>query len=268
MTTDKAQKKAVRARMQKTGERYTAARCMLLDLHRPDQPDTTTAAANATATAIANGADAAAVALDPPVAATAPEANPAAVVEPESIAPAEPNLGMSDESLRRATGRGWREWLALLDAWGAADHAHPAIARHLSDEHGVDGWWAQTVTVGYERARGRRAIHQHADGFTAGVSRTFPVAAERLTEFFAVEGTRDRWLDPGTLSLRRSTPGRSARFDVAGGGRLAIFVTAKGPAKCSVALQHEKLPDAEAVARWRAFWKERLTRLGDEIPEE
>ena len=37
MTKDKAQKQAIRARMTKTGERYTTARHYLLDLHRPGQ---------------------------------------------------------------------------------------------------------------------------------------------------------------------------------------------------------------------------------------
>ena len=37
MTKDNAQKQAIRARMAKTGERYTTARHYLLDLHRPEQ---------------------------------------------------------------------------------------------------------------------------------------------------------------------------------------------------------------------------------------
>ena len=37
MTKDKAQKQAIRARMAKTGERYTTARHYLLDLHRQEE---------------------------------------------------------------------------------------------------------------------------------------------------------------------------------------------------------------------------------------
>jgi len=63
---------------------------------------------------------------------------------------------MSDDAIRERTGRGWDEWFALLDAWQAASRPHPDVARWLRDEHGVDGWSAQSVTVGYERARGLR----------------------------------------------------------------------------------------------------------------
>ncbi len=40
MTREKAQKRAVRARMAKTGERYTTARLYHLDLHRQPGQDT------------------------------------------------------------------------------------------------------------------------------------------------------------------------------------------------------------------------------------
>ena len=39
MTTNKAQKRAIRARMDKTGEAYTTARHYLLDLHHESQDD-------------------------------------------------------------------------------------------------------------------------------------------------------------------------------------------------------------------------------------
>ncbi len=67
------------------------------------------------------------------------------------------------------------------------------------------------------------------------------------------------------LRLRTSQPRRSARFDVllpgATGTRLEVYFTDKGGAKASAALQHSKLPDAESIEPWRAFWKERLARL-------
>lgn len=44
----------------------------------------------------------------------------------------------------------------MLDAAGARDWPHKQIAEHLVAAHGVDGWWAQSITVGYEQATGRR----------------------------------------------------------------------------------------------------------------
>ena len=89
--------------------------------------------------------------------------NPTWVSEPET----------TDEAVTEATGRGWDEWRRVIEASEAAAEGHGAVAAWLSAEHGLDGWWAQTVTVGWERITGRRLPHQMPDGtFTASVTRT------------------------------------------------------------------------------------------------
>jgi hypothetical protein len=55
--------------------------------------------------------------------------------------------GMSDEAIKKGSGKSWDEWFALLDAWGAMEKTHTEIARHISEELEVDGRWAQGVTV-------------------------------------------------------------------------------------------------------------------------
>ena len=238
MTRDKAQKRAVRARMDKTGERYTTARHYLLDRHRSDPsggelPPETTAE---------------------PVASTEGPAMPPRVAEP----------GVSDAAVSKATGKTWDEWFALLDGWGGTAHSHPEIARYLYETYGIDGWWAQNVTVGYERARGMRALHERPDGFSMNVSKTFPVPVERLFAAFVELEVRERWLEAVTLRNRTSQPNTSARFDLLPGDtRLAVTFIAKGPEKSAVQLQQERLADAEDVARWKAIWKEQLALLAE-----
>jgi hypothetical protein len=64
--------------------------------------------------------------------------------------------------------------------------------------------------------------------------------------------------------VRTTQTGKSARFDFRdAGSRVHAYFTQKGPAKATVTLQHERLPDADAVSQMRAFWKERLARLGE-----
>jgi hypothetical protein len=50
-------------------------------------------------------------------------------------------------TVEERTGKSWDEWFSLLDAWDAASRPHAQIAGWLRTEHGVDGWWAQSVTV-------------------------------------------------------------------------------------------------------------------------
>ncbi len=49
------------------------------------------------------------------------------------------------------TGHGLDHWFGVLDRFGAVEKGHTASARHLHETHGVDGWYAQGITVSYER---------------------------------------------------------------------------------------------------------------------
>jgi hypothetical protein len=211
VTERKSFKKRVRARMEKTGERYTAARRHV-------------------------------------VAGEAPEP-----VDPDAI-------GLtSDATLVSRTGRPWGEWIAILDEWGAVERPHREIAAHLREAHGVPGWWAQQVTVGYERARGLRDVGQRrGGGYEVTATKTVNVPVERLYDAFLA-------LDL-PLSVRTAQPNRSARFDWEDGStRVIVDFTAKGEAKSTVALAHERLPDSEAAERTKAAWRERLAALKSEL---
>jgi hypothetical protein len=170
---------------------------------------------------------------------------------------------VSEEAVRRATGRDRDDWFALLDGWGAAKREHRDIAAWLTGEHQVDRWWAQTLTVDYEHARGLRPPGGSRDGtFAVNASRTVAVPVERLFEAFVDSKLRERWLRDATMRERTSQPGRSARFDWEDGGtRVNVYFTPKGESECQVAVAHERLPDAETAQEAKAAWRERLTTL-------
>ena len=168
----------------------------------------------------------------------------------------------SDEKLIEATGRDWQAWLGILDRWGAHDHRHAEIAEHLRAEHAVPDWWTQAITNGYERARGLRAKHQQADGFTIYASKTIAVPLDALFDAFVDEPARTRWLADGPMSLRGSQPGKTARFDWADGHtRILVTFESKGASKATAHVSHERLPDADAAEAAKAAWKDRLAAL-------
>lgn len=173
---------------------------------------------------------------------------------------AQPQL--SDERVREGTGRGWEEWRAIIDAWPGRTEGHTAIAAWLQKEHGLPGWWAQSVTVGYERIAGIRLPHQDADGtFRFGITRTVGQGAA---------GLRERLLDPAAraalfpgleVELRSRPSSKNVRLRIAGGSvELAIAPRADG--RASVTIQHAKLDSPADVETWRTFWARWLERLG------
>ncbi len=219
MTVHKDFKRLVRARMQKTGESYTAARAHFLK-QKP-------------------------VPVPPPATDYAKLA------------------GRSDATLKQNTGCTWERWVKALDHVQAFTWTHRDIAQHVREKYKVDGWWAQTVTVGYERIKGLRAIGQRRSGaFEASKSRTFAVPLARLYGAFHNARTRARWLPGVKLTIRSATPEKYMRITWPDQTSVAVGFLSKGRDKSQVAIAHERLPDQPAATRSKQYWAERLEQLG------
>jgi uncharacterized protein YndB with AHSA1/START domain len=167
----------------------------------------------------------------------------------------------SEEAVVEATGRGWAEWVAMLDAWGAAGRSHGQVAAWLREEHGLPGWWAQAVTVGWERARGR-APGQRADGFEVSASRTVAVPVQRLWAAWEDPEVREHWLPGAEMRTRTATAPLRARYDwEEGATRVAVWFEAVGEGRSRVSMAHQRLPDADAAEGMRDWWRGRLDEL-------
>ena len=222
MPKDKDLKRLIRARMAKTGESYTAARAQLVS-----EPD---GAASSSAHPLPD--------------------------DYEKVA------GMSDAAVSKATGKTWPEWSAILDGVDAVSMEHRAIAEHLHDNHEMSGWWAQMVTVSYERFRGLRDVGQRrGGGYDMNKSKTIGVSVSRLYSAFEDPALRSRWLPDVDLTIRTATEDKSMRCRLADDAPLDLYFTAKGDAKSAVSLQLRNLPDREAAEEMKQIWGERLDGL-------
>jgi uncharacterized protein YndB with AHSA1/START domain len=222
MPANKDFKRLVRGRMQKTGEAYTTARANLLKTSSP-----------------------AAAQQQPPVAADYAR-----------------RAGKSDAILKEKTGCTWERWVKALDRVKADTWPHREIATHVREKYKIPGWWAQTVTVGYERIKGLRAVGQRRDGlFEAGKSKTFPVPIARLYDAFHDARTRNRWLHGLDLTIRSASREKSIRMGWPDGTWVVVGFTSKGSGKSQVGLVHGKLPNRAAVKEKKEFWTERLSEL-------
>lgn len=216
MTKQESFKRRIRARMAKTGERYGAARRVLIEQ-------------------------------------AATRGGRRWVSEPET----------GDDAVREATGRGYDEWCDLIEAWPSHDEGHTAVAAWLQDEHDVDGWWAQTVTVGWERITGRRLPHQRPDGtFSAGRTRTVTTDVAALREMLLDDEDRAA-LFPGHETELRSRPtAKTLRIGI-GGGVAQIAIDERPDGRATVSVAHERLPEPGDVDHWKAFWGDWLEALDE-----
>ena len=189
------------------------------------------------------------------------EQKPSAAVPPAAVDFAK-LAGRSDAVLKAKTGCTWDRWVRALDHAQAYTWSHREIATYVHEKYKIPGWWAQTVTVGYERIKGLRAVGQRRDGsFEASKSRTFAVPLVRLYRAFHDSRTRARWLPGVDLTVRTATREKSMRITWPDRTSVAVGFASRGIAKSQVALEHGKLPDRAAQTRVKQYWAERLDAL-------
>lgn len=170
--------------------------------------------------------------------------------------------GTSDAAVERATGKTWKRWFAILDKWGARKKTHREIAAYLYEKQGVPGWWAQMVTVGYERVRGMRQVHQTPEGYAASRSKTYNVPLTQLYAAWKNEKARRRWMKGDRLEASTVSPNRAIRGKWDGGAsRVDVMFLAKGAGKSQVAIDHRRLSNQRNVVRMKSYWGEQLDRL-------
>jgi hypothetical protein len=168
----------------------------------------------------------------------------------------------SDEKIVAATGKSWDAWFNIVDHGGVRDSKHGEIVAFLMEQHDVPGWWAQSITVWYHRARGLRVKHQQADGFTIYASKTIAVPVDVVFHAFVDAPKRQAWLLDGRMSLRTSQPSQTARFNWEDGStRVSVSFDGKGPNKATVAVAHERLPDPDEAEAAKTQWRQRLGDL-------
>jgi hypothetical protein len=239
MTRSRALKHAIRERAARTGERYTTARRHVIAAAQPH----------------------------PPVA--PPRAQPKAVDTSKSP--------VSDARIREQTGHGLDHWFAVLDRFGVAERGHTATARHLVKDHGVAGWYAQGITVGYERVHGLRAVNQRLDGqFEVSVSKTIAADVPTIIKTFTNLRQRKQWtadVDPDLVrALEAALKDKAskgfvvradglAQFRYKWDGTAVHFYLQPGKGRVMLVVQNSKLASQAALDARRAQWKAALAAL-------
>lgn len=168
--------------------------------------------------------------------------------------------GVSDEAVRRATGKDWSRWRTLLDAAGARTLDHRGIVA-LLQPYSLSPWWRQMVAVGYEQATGLRDKHQMPDGYQIGKTRTLSADPERVFDAWRLPSRRARWLADPQVQVRSTKPGEKLSLTWKDGSHVQVLLTLRPGGKCRVCVQHRKLSDAEAGEKMKAYWEEQLEQL-------
>jgi hypothetical protein len=225
MPINKDFKRLVRARMEKTGEAYTAARANLLK-RTPTTPSI-----------------------------TAPVKVDYATLAGMSDAAIKKATGCDWEKWVFCLDHvGARDWSHRA----IADHVHTSYKVK-------DWWTqAVTVgyeRIKGLRAIGQR----RDGGFEANKSKTFNTSAAAVFRAFAHARVRKHWLPGVNVTVRKATPNRSVRMIWDDGTLVEVWIVPKGAKKTSAQVQHRKLAGKEDAEQRRKFWDARLDALRETI---
>lgn len=179
------------------------------------------------------------------------------------MAGAKKTKSISDEAVKRATGKVWADWFRILDRVGAKRLTHTQIAAHLHEKEQVPGWWCQMVAVRYEQERGLREELQTCRGdYAASGSRTLDATVAQVFRALSDPAERERWCPDAPLEVTKATAPKSVRAKWIGTDqRVAFYLFPQGPGKARVSVDHMGLASAKDAIRLKAWWGERLDRL-------
>jgi uncharacterized protein YndB with AHSA1/START domain len=188
---------------------------------------------------------------------------------------------VSDENVKKETGKSFAEWWTVLDAFGGPAKGRREIGNHLYGELKVDPWWSATLQVEYERHKGVVEKDGRGKGYTICATKSVKAPPGKCWEALATGVALDAWFGPkneldlragGSLSngdgntadVKGVTPGKTIRLvwkDASAPGTPVEVKLQPAGAKTTVMVTHDRLQTREEADGLRAAWGEALERM-------
>lgn len=189
---------------------------------------------------------------------------------------------VSESSCKSATGKSLAEWFKALDRHGGVALGRRTLSKWMEHEHGVELWWATTITNEYEIARGDLARDGKPKGYSICPTRSIKAGAKDCFAAFATGKALDAWYGPeNDVDLRegghwRNADGNRATFKKVNPGKnIRLIADDQGlssptpveikfegsGAKCTVMVAIERLQTRAEADGYRRAWGEALERL-------
>ena len=118
---------------------------------------------------------------------------------------------ITDATLKKKTGKSWQAWITILNSANAHHLSHQQIADYLFNQHKLDSWWTQIITVGYEQHQGKRERYQKPDGYEISISKTIHTTPSTLYHAWINEEVRKTWLSE-SITIHKTTFNKSIRI--------------------------------------------------------
>jgi uncharacterized protein YndB with AHSA1/START domain len=189
---------------------------------------------------------------------------------------------VSEASCKDATRKTLAEWFKALDRHGGIPLGRRELGKWIENEHGVNVWWAATITNEYEIARGDLATDGKPKGYSICPTKSIAASPRDCFAAFATAQALDGWFGPrnqldlrdggrwtcadgNRATLRKVNAGKNLRLVAEDAGLtlptpVEIKFTPNGK-KCTVMVAIERLQTRAEADGYRRAWSEALNRL-------
>lgn len=189
---------------------------------------------------------------------------------------------INDASAKEKTGKTLAQWFTVLDAAGGLAKGRRDSSNLLLEQVGKDAWWATTIVVEYERAKGQKEKDGKPTGYSICSTKTVDAALEQVYAAFGDAKLLDRWLgaktkvqfaEGGTLengdgdkaTFGRLRPNKDLRMSwngkLAAGSAVEVMFADKGKGKTGITLNHTRIQSRREADQLRSGWAAALDAL-------
>jgi len=169
---------------------------------------------------------------------------------------------ISNEAVKKSTGKIWSEWFVLLNKEGAKKMEHKAIAEKLHKKYGLSGWWSQMITVQYEQEIKGRKKHETTSGYQISKSKTLSFSTSKVYSVVQYPALRKSWLKDPDFSITKSTKNKSIRGKwVDGKTNIEFQFYPKDKTKTQLVIQHSKISSLKEAERLKKYWERNFNLL-------
>lgn len=190
---------------------------------------------------------------------------------------------LTDANAHERTGKTLGQWFEALDAFGGLAKGRRELVQHLYTGHELEEWWATSLVVEYERARGAREKDGQPKGYSLCSTKTVAAPLTRVFRAFGEPADLDAWLGPRTevefrdggrlanadgdrASFTRIRADKDLRLaweqaERGPGSQVEVLFADKGKGKTGITLNHTRIQDRRHADELRAGWSQALERL-------
>ncbi|MFN0060531.1 MAG: SRPBCC family protein [Planctomycetota bacterium] len=183
---------------------------------------------------------------------------------------------ITDAVCKQKTGKTLKQWFEGFDKAGGLERGRRELTNSVHEQVNKDAWWATTLAVEYERARGQVEKDGKPTGYSMCSTKTIAAPLDRVFAAFGEPKQLDNWFGPknkvsfkdgggfengdgdkGTFKRIRAL--KDIRFSwehptLGPGTAVEVLFADKGKGKTGITLNHTRIQSRREADQIRESW--------------